>query len=197
MSQQVFSRRIILALLFAATIVAILLGILFRDRPEDRYDQQILAAARRYHIDPGLIKAVIWQESRFNPSARGKAGEIGLMQVREDAAFEWADDEHVHPFWHERILDPEINILCGTHYLAKLMQRYKKTDNPAAYALADYNAGRTHVLRWNKGAAQTNSVRFFAQMDYPGTRQYALNILERWKRYQRQFASRASKGAVM
>src|SRR3569623_987705 len=168
MSQPIQSRRIIWALLATGTIAAILLGIFFRARPEDRYDQQILAAARRYQIDPGLIKAVIWQESHFNPNARGRAGEIGLMQVREDAAFEWADDEKVHPFRHERILDPEINILCGTHYLAKLLRRYQKTDNPAAYALADYNAGRTQVLRWNKGAAQTNSVRVLAQMDYPG-----------------------------
>ena len=38
-------------------------------------DAIIIAAASIYEMDPALIKAVIWQESRFNPEARGAAGE--------------------------------------------------------------------------------------------------------------------------
>src|SRR5689334_2407646 len=95
-------------------ILCVLLGLWLRERAEIRFDRQIVAAARRYSMDPALIKAVIWQESRFNPEARGKAGEIGLMQVREDAAFEWADAEKLRGFAHQRIFDPEANILCGT-----------------------------------------------------------------------------------
>jgi soluble lytic murein transglycosylase-like protein len=49
--------------------------------------------------------------------------------------------------------------------------------------LADYNAGRTHVLRWNKGAAKTNSEAFLAQMDYPGTRKYAQNVMKQYESY--------------
>ena len=66
----------------------------------------------------------------------------------------------------------------GARYLGKLLKRYAHTDNPTVYALADYNAGRTHVLRWNKGAA-TNSAAFLAQIDYPGTQHYVRSILER------------------
>jgi soluble lytic murein transglycosylase len=169
------------------TALCVLLGLWLRERSEKRFDRQILAAAQRYNLDPALIKAVIWQESRFNPRARGKAGEIGLMQIREDAAFEWADAEHVRAFAHERILDPEMNIFCGTFYLSKLMKRYKQADNPVPYALADYNAGRSHVLRWNQGPAQTNSSVFLGRMDFPRTREYALNIIERRIRYVSDF----------
>ena len=42
--------------------------------------------------------------------------------------------------------------------------------DPLPYALADYNAGRAHVLRWAKEAARTNSALFLQNMDYPGTR---------------------------
>jgi soluble lytic murein transglycosylase len=159
-------------------------------RKEHRYDRQIILASRKYNLEPALIKAVIWQESRFNPKARGRAGEIGLMQVREDAAFEWADAEKIHPFNHDEIFEPAKNINAGTYYLAHLMKRYQNTDNPIPYALADYNAGRTHVLRWNKGSAKTNSNSFLAQMDYPGTRQYALNIMQRVEHYRKELPTR-------
>ena len=168
--------------------LAIYLGFLFPNRPSVRYDKHIKAAAKKYDLDPALIKAVIWQESNFKPWVRGKAGEIGLMQVTEDAALEWAEAEKMQNFEHEIITDPEKNIYCGSFYLSKVMKRYKGTDNPIAYALADYNAGRTHVLRWNKGAAKTNSEVFLAQMDYPGTRKYARNIMKQYELYKSDIA---------
>lgn len=152
-------------------------------RKEIRFDKEIAAAAARYKIDPALIKAVIWQESRFKPNVVGAAGEIGLMQIMEPAALEWADAEKLHDFDHRQLFEPTRNIHAGAWYLAKLLKRYPNADNPLPYALADYNAGRTHVLRWNKGPAATNSAAFLAAMDYPGTRQYALNIMDRYKRY--------------
>lgn len=155
--------------------------------PERRYDEQIRIAAHRYGLEPALVKAVIWQESRFRANALGRAGEIGLMQVREDAAYEWAEAEKVDPFNHRDIYDPGKNIAAGTFYLSKLLKRYKKADNPVPYALADYNAGRSHVLRWNKGQAQTNSAVFLTQMDYPTTRQYAVNVMGRYEYYRKRF----------
>ena len=149
----------------------------------ERVDPAIEAAARRYGMDPALIKAVVWKESRFDPRARGQAGEIGLMQIREPAAREWAQAENIRGFHMNLLVDPMINTRAGTWYLRKLMRRYTATDNPIAYALADYNAGRTHVLRWNGGAALTNSARFLEQMDFPGTRQYVLDVQARLEHY--------------
>lgn len=126
---------------------------------------------------------MIWRESRFDPNARGTAGEIGLMQVREWPAEEWAEAEKLKDFEHKHLFEPTRNIHAGAWYLAKLMKRYTNCDNPVPYALADYNAGRTHVLRWAKGAASTNSTAFLAQMDFPGTRQYALAVMERREHY--------------
>lgn len=152
-------------------------------RREERFEKEINAAAARYKLDPALIKAVIWQESKFDHRATGAAGEIGLMQIREIAALEWADAEKIWPFDHKHLFDPSKNIHAGSWYLAKLLKRYPHTDNPLPYALADYNAGRTHVLRWNKGAASTNSAAFLEAMDYPMTRQYALNVMARREKY--------------
>jgi soluble lytic murein transglycosylase len=73
--------------------------------------------------------------------------------------------------------------MAGTYYLGRLLQRYTRTDDPVPYALADYNAGRSHVLRWAQGAASTNSARFLTGITFPATRHYILSILERQQRY--------------
>ena len=153
---------------------------------EESQDQHILAAAKKYGVDPALIKAVVWRESRFDPRVRGDAGEIGLMQIGELAAQEWAQAENHRFFTHEDLFDPRENTEAGTWYLRKMLRRYAATDRPMVFALADYNAGRGNVLRWNKGVASTNSVAFLKQMDFPGTREYIRSILKRYEKYKQR-----------
>ena len=154
---------------------------------ENSQDEHILAAAQRYGVDPALVKAVVWRESRFNPKARGQVGEVGLMQIGELAAQEWAEAERLHFFDHQDLFDPGKNTRCGTWFLRKLIRRYAHTDNPLAYALADYNAGRSRVLKWIDGAGKTNSSVFLEQMDFPGTRDYIRSILKRYDYYKANF----------
>ena len=154
---------------------------------DHRYDKLIVAAAQRYKIDPALIKAICWRESRFNPDARGGAGELGLMQIRSSAAEEWAQAERIVRFRHDACLNPQTNILAGTWYLQHVLRRYRQTDNPAAYALADYNAGRGNVLKWLSGAANTNSTVFLQQTGFHSTQEYVRAILQRRDVYRRQF----------
>jgi soluble lytic murein transglycosylase len=154
---------------------------------EHRFDKEITAASKKYGVHPALIKAVVWKESRFDKDARGSAGELGLMQIREPAALEWAKAEKINFFSHRELLDPQKNTYAGTWYLRKLLRRYLNTDNPLPYALADYNAGRSHVLRWNKGEASTNSTAFMTAMDFPTTRQYIVDISARFEHYKSEF----------
>jgi soluble lytic murein transglycosylase len=154
---------------------------------EHSQDAPIRAAAQRYGLEPALVKAVVWRESRFHPSVRGLAHEIGLMQLQEDAAQEWADAEHIRNFDHEHCLDPATNTLAGAWYLRKLLRRYTQADNPLPYALADYNAGRSNVLKWNTGAAATNSALFIQQIAFPGTKAYVQSVLRRYEHYRPVF----------
>jgi soluble lytic murein transglycosylase len=156
-------------------------------RLERSQDVPIRAAAARYGLEPALVKAVVWRESHFHPRVRGRAGEIGLMQLQEIAAQEWADAEHIAGFDHEHCLDPATNTLAGTWYLRKLLGRYRRTDEPAAYALADYNAGRANVLKWISGPAATNSTAFLEQIGFPGTRDYVRSVLRRRDHYRPGF----------
>lgn len=179
--------RVWVALAFFVVVDVALLWFWLTRPDSTRFDPEIREAAARYQLDAALVKAVVWRESKFDPDARGKAGEIGLMQVMEEASLEWVEAERIDRFAHEDLFDPKKNLLAGSYYLSKVMKRYLKTDNPVIFALADYNAGRGNVLRWSKGAAATNSAAFLATMDYPGTRQYALTIVERHAHYREKF----------
>jgi soluble lytic murein transglycosylase len=158
-----------------------------RLRRGHRYDALIRECAAAHRLPPALVKAVIWRESAFDAAARGTHGELGLMQLTETAAQEWADARGDAQFQHVHVLDPRTNALAAGHYLAKLVRRYGRTDNPWAYALADYNAGRANVLRWMKGPAETNSAAFLEAMTFPGTRAYVEAILARRADYEADF----------
>jgi soluble lytic murein transglycosylase len=159
----------------------------WNSRLEQSQDDPIRVAAARYGVEPALVKAVVWRESRFNPSVRGRAQELGLMQLREEAAQEWADAEHISGFEHAHCLDAQTNTLAGAWYLRKLLRRYTQADNPLPYALADYNAGRGNVLKWNTGEASTNSALFIEQIGFPGTKAYVKSVMLRYERYRRLF----------
>lgn len=183
---------ILLAVLMSGLFVVYDLWLVWREHSQDPV---ILAAAARYGVEPALVKAVVWRESRFNPRARGKAGEIGLMQVGELAAREWADTERIQFFVHSQLFDPAKNTLAGTWYLRKLLDRYAGTDNPLPYALADYNAGRANVLKWAQGAAATNSALFIEQIGFPSTKRYVKAVIARFEHYKPIFPPPTAQAA--
>ncbi len=154
---------------------------------EHSQDGVIRTAAQRYEVEPALVKAIVWRESRFNPTVQGRAGEFGLMQLQEAAAIEWAEAEHIIGFDHQHCLNPTTNTLAGTWYLKKLIKRYPNADNPVPYALADYNAGRGNVLKWAKGEAATNSSVFVEQIGFPGTKAYVREVTARYQVYRPVF----------
>src|ERR1700737_4129840 len=63
-----------------------------------RDDTLIGLVAVEHHLDPMLLKAVVWRESRFDPQKYGTAGERGLMQVSQSAANEWARENKIDNF---------------------------------------------------------------------------------------------------
>jgi soluble lytic murein transglycosylase len=178
-----------MALIFSATLLLLsALGVWFvlkkkipgapQSTPE--IDAWILEASDRYAVDPLLVKAVIWKESRFNIEARGAAGEVGLMQILSLAALDWASAEGLEEFDVRMLEDPRTNVLTGSWYLAHLMKRYLTTDNPIPYTLADYNAGRSNVLRWWDDYSKTNSASFIEQIGYPSTQRYVLDVMKNY-----------------
>lgn len=156
-------------------------------RRDHRHDAAIIEAARRYGVHPALVKAVVWRESRFDAGAVGRAGELGLMQVREPTARDWAGAEKISSFQFGSLADPRVNTLAGTWYLSRMLARFRKADNPLPYALAAYNAGPDNARKWATGVAVTNSAAFITQIGFPGTRKYVETVMERHEYYRQVF----------
>jgi soluble lytic murein transglycosylase len=148
------------------------------------YEPFIAEAAKRYHLDPHLIRAVIWRESDFQPNVLGAARERGLMQVTPNAGKEWARAEKISTFRETDLLDPRTNIMAGGWYLARAIVRWNNADHPEAFALAEYNAGRTHARRWAQPLPRWEAAPFIAGIDYPTTKAYVRDILEKRDEYQ-------------
>lgn len=100
-----------------------------------------------YGVDPTLVLAIIRVESNYDPSASGRAGEGGLMQMLPDTATLLAG----HPVSAADLTaDPSLAVQLGTQYLRDQLARYGSTSD----AVAAYNAG---TARKNSAGQYVNS----------------------------------------
>jgi soluble lytic murein transglycosylase len=108
------------------------------------YDAIVRGHARNYRLDPALLAAVIYQESKFHVHARSSSGAIGLMQLLPATAKGIAIHTGGTRFQVSDLDDPEINVRYGAWYLRHLLDKY----DDERTALAAYNAGQDNVDRW-------------------------------------------------
>ena len=109
-----------------------------------RYSEYVRVHARQYGIDPALLAAVIYQESKFDARAESRSGALGLMQLTPATAHGIAVRTGGSQFETSDLLNPEINIRYGSWYLANLFRKYRDE----RLVLAAYNAGQGNVDRW-------------------------------------------------
>jgi soluble lytic murein transglycosylase-like protein len=92
-------------------------------------------AAAKYGVDPALVRAVAWQESRFRADAVSPKGAIGIMQLMPSTAQALGVNAH----------DPRQNIMGGVAYLSTLLTQF---NGDIRLTLAAYNAGPQAVVRY-------------------------------------------------
>jgi soluble lytic murein transglycosylase len=130
--------------------------------------------AANYRLDPALLAAVIYQESRFRPNAVSAAGAVGLMQLLPSTARGIAQRTGGSGFRDSDLYVPELNIRYGAWYLRHLLDKYGDEQT----ALAAYNAGQTNVDGW---LAAGGGIRF------PETRRYVSAIETAKQAYRRTY----------
>jgi soluble lytic murein transglycosylase len=144
-----------------------------------RHEDVIRQQARDKNLDPALIAAVIYRESKFR-DVTSKAGAKGLMQILPETAHFIARTSGGTEFEQGDLADPQINISYGSWYLRYLLDRYE--GNTVA-AVAAYNAGHGRVDRWGGTALTIDDIRF------PETADYTRDVLDKRGDYRREYRS--------
>ena len=150
-----------------------------------QYDGLISSVAAEYQLDPMLVKAVVWRESRFDRQKVGSADERGLMQVTPRAANEWAHERKIDNFKLDQLFDPKTNLEAGSWYLRRAIDHWQSESEPLPFALAEYNAGASRAQRW-VGADGITASEFLGKIDFPVTRSYVQSILNRYAFYKKR-----------
>jgi soluble lytic murein transglycosylase len=140
------------------------------------YQQIVRDHARNYDLDPALLAAVIYQESKFKADARSTSGAIGLMQLLPDTAKGIALHTGGSKFRVEDLYDPEINVRYGAWYLRHLLEKYGDERD----ALAAYNAGQDNVDRWRRAGQG---------IQFAETRAYVTRVEELKRIYRRAYGA--------
>ncbi len=141
------SAIVLLALAAAAAwVVETEPDVYLRARYPLEYEGIIRTHASNHGLDPALVAAVVYVESRFDPNASSAAGAVGLMQLLPDTAKGIALRTGGDRFVVADLRDPEINVRYGTWYLAHLRDRYRGM----GLALAAYHAGQGNVDHWRE-----------------------------------------------
>jgi soluble lytic murein transglycosylase len=159
-------RRLVWALLLVAVLVGAFAYVnkssppwYERIRYPLRYSEYVRVHAREHGLDPSLVAAVIYQESKFRSDAKSSSGAIGLMQITPSTARGIAIRTHGSAFHTNDLYNPEINIRYGAWYLGHLLEKYGNE----RLALAAYNAGQDNVDRWQRAH---EGIRFDETRDY-------------------------------
>ena len=136
-------------------------------------------------IDPALIAAVIYEESRFRDQT-SHAGARGLMQITPETADFIARRSGGVLFEQADLATPQINIAYGAWYLRYLIRHYEGNET---LAIAAYNAGQTNVDRWLRQAGGQDRFDSARHIPFPETRAYVENVQERRGQYRDKYGA--------
>ena len=149
-----------------------------------QHEDIIRQQARDKGLDPALIAAMIYQESKFEDRT-SSAGAKGLMQILPDTAQFIARKSGGTAFIEGDLANPQVNISYGSFYLRYLLQRYGGNE---VLAIAAYNAGEGRVDKWifdarHKGEAFDRA----RHIPFPETRHYVQQVLDVRTRYREEY----------
>jgi soluble lytic murein transglycosylase len=140
--------------------------------------------ATEKHLDPALIAAVIYTESRFEPRP-SSAGAQGLMQLLPSTAYYLAHLSGGSAFRASDLAEPEVNVAYGSYYLRYLLDHYGGDE---MLAVAAYNGGVTNVDRWVREAHADGRALSWQAIPFPETREYVQKVMVAQQAYRETYA---------
>jgi soluble lytic murein transglycosylase len=150
-----------------------------------RHEDIIRQQAQDKGLDPALVAAVIFAESKFRDQT-SPTGAKGLMQIQPETAKFIAQRSGGTEFELADLGTPQINIQYGTYYLRYLLDRY---DDNVVLAVAAYNAGETNVAEWIERSPHGDRQFNIDDIPFPETRAYVRRVLNAEGDYRREYSS--------
>jgi soluble lytic murein transglycosylase len=139
------------------------------------------AAEKR--LDPALIAAVIYAETKFDPRP-SSAGAEGLMQILPATAYYLAHLSGGITFTASDLSDPSVNVAYGSYYLRYLLNHYGGNE---MLAVAAYNGGLTNVDEWVAHAQAAGHQLNVQEIPFPQTREYVQRVLDAERAYRETY----------
>ena len=154
------------------------------------YSSIIRQQASEKHLEPALIAAVIYAETRFRPRTSDTGAE-GLMQIEPQTADFLARRSGASTFTVADLATPQVNIAYGSYYLRYLMNVY---DDSKVLALAAYNGGETNVDNWLSAARAKHQSFTIAAIPISQTRAYVTEVIGKEREYRSRYAEELGYG---
>ena len=190
--RSVARRRLVVVIgLIGLTAVAVVLAMpLFRKAVTEftlplAYQDVIREQAADKRLDPALIAAVIYAETKFDPRP-SSAGAQGPMQIMPATAEYLARRSGATTFTTADLRTPAVNIAYGSYYLRYLLDEYHGSIVPA---LAAYNGGEANTNRWVAEAHARGGALEISDIPFPETRAYVAKVLKAQREYRHSYAT--------
>lgn len=143
-----------------------------------RWNDLIIAKAKKYNVDPEFVSVIMYKESSGNPRAGSGVGAQGLMQIMPETAAGIARELGVKNY---DIWDPETNIEFGTYYLSQLLKKYGRAEHSPSWdrsiilAAIGYNGGPGAADGYLSGRVTEG------QGPFCESREYAYYVVGMWR----------------
>ena len=140
-----------------------------------------------YDVPVTLVYAVIECESNFRENAKSSVGACGLMQLMPVTYADvrgWLSLDYTD----EQIMDPKVNIQCGTYYLSRMYRMFDDWE----LAVAAYNAGPGNVQKWLKNDDYVDDGKL-VYIPFKETSAHVQKVVKAWNKYERNRKTRRGK----
>ncbi len=138
------------------------------------YHELLAPRAQALELDLPWVYGVIRAESVFRPDVISQAGAIGLMQLMPDTGQRLASNLGMLLENRDALLDPHTNLILGSAYLSRLLQRFNGSE---PLATAAYNAGVNAVQSWLPDTGSLPGDVWVDSIPYWETRGYVRRVI--------------------
>lgn len=144
------------------------------------YRAELVAASKKFKVDPRFLLAIMKQESSFRANAKSPAGARGLLQLVFDTALKYKSKAGYPNLQPDQLYSPSVNIAFGAAYVADLKSQFGGLYEAIA---ASYNGGEDNAARWLNRSKPKEPGIFTSEVGFAETKNYVFKVMNNYRAY--------------